>query len=81
MIEREVSKVVKAGEDVAYKVTPKYDGDAVIRTSIRIRAEGSNGYRLDYELSNRADLPLYSAEVKAGNLPKNEHGFRFGTRI
>lgn len=80
MIEREVSKVVKSGEDVAFKVTPKYDGDAVMPTSIHIRAEGSNGYRLDYDLPNKADLPLYSAEVKAGNLPKNEHGFRFGTR-
>lgn len=79
MIEQEVSKVVKAGEDVTYKVTPRYDGDAVVPSTIRIQAEGSNGYRLDYTLPNK-DLPLYSAEVKAGNLPKNEHGFRFGTR-
>lgn len=79
MIEREVSRVVKAGEDVTYKVTPTYDGDAVVPSTIRIQAEGSDGYRLDYTLPNK-DLPLYSAEVKAGNLPKNEHGFRFGTR-
>ncbi|MDR7384379.1 DNA/RNA non-specific endonuclease [Promicromonospora iranensis] len=79
MIEREVSNVVKAGEDVAYKVTPRYDGGAVVPSTIRIQAEGSNGYRLDYTLPNK-DLPLYSAEVKAGNLPRNEHGFRFGTR-
>lgn len=78
-IEKEVRGIIEAGEDVTYRVTPKYDGEAVVPSAIRIQAEGSNGYRLDYDLPNK-DLPLYSTEVKAGNLPKNEHGLRFGTR-
>jgi hypothetical protein len=79
-IEREVRKVVESGEDVTYKVTPHYDGDAVVPSQVHYSAEGSNGYKLDYTIDNRPDLPLLSDEVKAGNLPKNEHGFRFGNR-
>ncbi|MFC8796918.1 polymorphic toxin-type HINT domain-containing protein [Promicromonospora sp. NPDC057138] len=79
-IEREVRKVVEGGEDVAYKVTPQYDGDAVVPSQIHFGADGSNGYKLDYTLDNLPDMPLLSDEVAAGNLPKNADGFRFGNR-
>ncbi|MCK9795866.1 polymorphic toxin-type HINT domain-containing protein [Isoptericola sp. 4D.3] len=79
-VEREVKRVVNGGEDVDYRVTPQYEGNAEVPSRIHFQADGDNGYRLDYTLDNRADLPLLSDEVAAGNLPKNEHGFRFGTR-
>jgi hypothetical protein len=79
-VEREVKRVVNGGENVDYRVTPKYEGNAEVPDKIHFQADGDNGYKLDYTLDNRADLPLYSDEVKAGNLPKNDDGFRFGTR-
>ncbi|MGH8964579.1 MAG: polymorphic toxin-type HINT domain-containing protein, partial [Actinomycetes bacterium] len=79
-VEREVKRVVNGGEDVDYRVTPQYEGNAEVPSQIHIQADGANGYKLDYTLDNRPDLPLYSEEVAAGNLPKNADGFRFGTR-
>ncbi|MCA5894062.1 DNA/RNA non-specific endonuclease, partial [Isoptericola sp. NEAU-Y5] len=79
-VEREVKRVVNGGENVDYRVTPKYEGSAEVPSQIHFEGTGDNGYKLDYTLDNRADLPLLSEEVAAGNLPKNEHGFRFGTR-
>ncbi|GAB2478440.1 hypothetical protein GCM10027063_19870 [Promicromonospora xylanilytica] len=78
-IEGEVRKVVENGEDVLYKVTPQYNGSSNVPHSIHLSGQGSNGYKLDYTLPN-TDLPLLSAEVKAGNITKNADGFFFGTR-
>ncbi|GHH66535.1 hypothetical protein GCM10017772_06630 [Promicromonospora soli] len=78
-IEGEVRKVVESGEDVLYKVTPQYDGASNVPHSIHLSGQGSNGYTLDYTLPN-TDLPLLSAEMKAGNVVKNADGFLFGTR-
>jgi hypothetical protein len=78
-IEGEVRKVVENGEDVLYKVTPQYNGASNVPHSIHLSGQGSNGYKLDYTLPN-TDLPLLSAEVKAGNITKNADGFFFGTR-
>ncbi|WP_423464729.1 polymorphic toxin-type HINT domain-containing protein [Promicromonospora sp. MS192] len=78
-IEGEVRKVVENGEDVVYKVTPQYDGASEIPHSIHFSGQGSNGYQLDYTLSN-SNLPLLSQEMKAGNISVNQHGFLFGTR-
>jgi hypothetical protein len=79
-IEREIRKVVKSGEDIDLKVTPIFDGDSLVPSKIHFEGKGSKGYKLDYMLDNKTDMPLLSEEVKKGNLPINEHGFRFGTR-
>lgn len=79
-VEREVKRVVNGGENVDYSVTPRYEGNAEVPSQIHFQGTGDNGYQLDYTLDNRADLPLLSDEIAAGNVPKNEHGFRFGTR-
>jgi hypothetical protein len=60
-------------------VTPQYNGASNVPHSIHLSGQGSNGYKLDYTLPN-TDLPLLSAEVKAGNITKNADGFFFGTR-
>jgi hypothetical protein len=78
-IEGEVRKVVESGEDVLYKVTPQYNGASEIPHSIHLSGQGSNGYVLDYTLPN-TNLPLLSAEMKAGNIAPNQHGLLFGTR-
>lgn len=79
-IEREIRNVVKSGEEIDLKVTPIFDGDSLVPSRIHFEGKGSTGYKLDYMLDNKADLPLLREEVKKGNLPMNEHGFRFGTR-